>query len=69
MKCKLGAVPIPILKHDVTNIYRSVPSVLDSKACQESLFQFSGLFILGLQKSKLVLLMHIQRMSSDIACL
>ena len=69
MKCKFGAVPIPILKHDVTVIYGSVPSVLDYKACEESLFPFLGFFIPGSQKSKLVLLMHIQRMNSDIACL
>ena len=69
MKCKLAAVPIPILEHDVTVIYGSVPSVLDYKACQESFFPFLGFFILWLQKLKLVLLMHIQRMNSDNACL
>ena len=69
MKCKLGAVPISILKHDVSVIYASVPSMLEYKACQESSFQFLGFFILGLQKSKLVLLMQIQAMNSDIACL
>ena len=69
MKWKSGAVPIPILKHDVTAIYGSVPSLLDYKACQESLFPLLGFFILGIQKSKLVFLLHIQRMNSDSACL
>ena len=59
MKYKPGAVPIPIRKHDVTVIYGSMPSELEYKACQESLFPFLGFFFLGLQKSKLVLLMHI----------
>ena len=59
MECKLGAVPIPILKPHVPVIYGSVPSVLDYRACQDSCF-FLGFFTLGLRKSKLILLMHIQ---------
>ena len=40
MECKLGAVPIPIVKPHVTVIYGSVPSVLDYRACQDSSFPF-----------------------------
>ena len=43
MKCKLGAVPIPILKPHVTVIYGSVPCVLDYKACEE-LFSIFRIF-------------------------